>query len=143
MARSKSRSNYGWVYSPKKEPSPKIPEALKKLVQERFQEVIDNDLKPNCIHPPSPEGKLMHLADIFGKWYRNYFYICGTYKYKNPLTGEDSSSEHKFSRFEYMGSDRFNVAYMRHTEKFWEFMQDVTLEQCLEALQTLPHLRPF
>jgi len=64
-------------------------------------------------------------------------------KYKNPLTGEESSSEHKFSRFEYVGSDRFNVAYMRHTEKFWEFMQDVTLEQCLETLQTLPHLRPF
>ncbi|MCA6503572.1 MAG: hypothetical protein ACK6BN_05395 [Pseudanabaena sp.] len=51
MARSKSRSKYEWVYSPKKEPSPKIPEALKKLVQERFQEIIDNDLKPNCIHP--------------------------------------------------------------------------------------------
>lgn len=43
MARSKSRSKYEWVYSPKKEPSPKIPEALKKLVQERFQEIIDND----------------------------------------------------------------------------------------------------
>jgi hypothetical protein len=92
MARSKSRSNYGWVYSPKKEPSPKILEALKKLVQERFQEIIDNDLKPNCIHPPSPDSKLMYLVDIFGKWYRNYFYICGTYKYKNPLPDEDSSS---------------------------------------------------
>jgi hypothetical protein len=36
---------------------------------------------------------------------------------------------------EYAGSDRFNLAYMRHTEKWWEVAQGLTAEECLEMIR--------
>jgi hypothetical protein len=44
--------------------------------------------------------------------------------------------EAKFARLEYVGDGEFNVAYMQHTEKWWEIFQSFTLDQCLEAIKT-------
>ena len=36
---------------------------------------------------------------------------------------------------EYVGGRRFNLAYMRHTEKWWEVYQGLTLEESLETIE--------
>ncbi|MBE9098520.1 DUF3024 domain-containing protein [Vacuolonema iberomarrocanum] len=140
--RKTSKSRYQWVYDPPKPKKPKVPEATKALVQERFDVLIETFYKPTYIKPPPTDNDFNYLVDFYGKWYRNYFYICGTYNC--PSTRAISPSfEHRFSRFEYVDSDAFNVSYMRHTEKWWEFMQGLTLEECLHEARTNHILQPF
>jgi hypothetical protein len=130
-----------WIYAPAKAAKPKVPDATKQLVQQQFNELIETELKPKCIQPPPTEHDFNYLVDIFGKWYRNYFYICGTYNCPSPRAIAPSFEE-KFARFEYVGPDQFNVAYMRHTGQFWEFMRGLSLEECLHEAKTNPLLHP-
>ncbi len=130
-----------WGYSPSKSAKPKVPEATKQLVQQKFDQLIEAELKPTFIKPPPTDHDFNYLVDIFGKWNRSYFYLCGTYNCPSPRAIAPSF-EAKFCRFEYVGSDLFNVAYMRHTGQFWEFMENVSLEDCLEQVRTNPIMQP-
>jgi hypothetical protein len=35
---------------------------------------------------------------------------------------------------EYVGDNRFNLAYMRHTGQWWEVFQGLTLDECLKTI---------
>ncbi len=52
------------------------------------------------------------------------------------------SFEAGFARLEYVGQRRFNMAYMRHTEKWWEVYQRLTLDECLKTVREEPLLHP-
>ena len=130
-----------WVYSPAKQPKPKVPESEKQLISEKCNELIETELKPKHIKPPPTDNDWNYLVDIFGKWYRNYFYFCSTYNCPSP-NAISPSFEDKFARLEYVGKDSFNIAYMRHTGKWWEIFQGLTLEQCLEEMKNNVILHP-
>jgi len=140
--RKSSKAPYQWTYDPPRAPKSKVPETTKKLVQEKFDEIIETLYKPACIKPPPTDNDFNYLVDLYGKWYRNYFYICGTYNCPSPRA-ISPSFEARFSRYEYIGPNQFNVAYMRHTEKWWEIFQELTLEECLYEARTNPILQPF
>ncbi len=130
-----------WVYSPPKPPKPKVPESEKQLISEKCNELIETELKPKHIKPASTDNDWNYLVDIFGKWYGNYFYFCSTYNCPSPRA-ISPSFETKFARLEYVGKDSFNIAYMRHTGKWWEIFQGLTLGQCLEEMKTNVILHP-
>jgi hypothetical protein len=139
MARKKQKRM--WVYSPAKAPKPKVPESEKQLITQKCNELIETELKPKHIKPPPTDNEWNYLVDIFGKWYRNYFYFCSTYNCPSP-NAIVPSFEDKFARLEYVGKDSFNIAYMRHTGKWWEIFQGLTLEQCLEEMKNNVILHP-
>lgn len=72
-----------WVYSPAKPAKPKVPETQKQLITEQCNQLIETELKPKFITPP-PQKTWHYIVDIFGKWYRNYYYFCCSYKLTDP-----------------------------------------------------------
>jgi hypothetical protein len=79
-----------------------------------------------------------YIVDIYTKWQRSYFYFCA--KYASP--GPNALSpffEVRFARLEYVGGlgrqSRFNMAYMRHTGKWFEIRQVLSLDQCLAEVK--------
>jgi len=129
-----------WVYSPPKPPKPKVPESIKEEVERKGNELVESTLKPK-IKPPSKDQRFNYLVDIYTKWYRNYFYFCG--KYCSP--GPNALSHYfelKFARMEYVGGNRFNLSYMRHTGKWWEIYEGLSLTECLKAIRDEPHFMP-
>jgi hypothetical protein len=36
---------------------------------------------------------------------------------------------------EYVGDGKFNLAYMRHNDKWWEVEQGLTVDQSIEAIR--------
>ena len=137
MARSKKR----WMYSPPKAAKPKVPEYLKELVEEKSNELVETVLKPEHIKPPSKENSFSYVVDIWTKWYRGYFYFNAKYRCR----AENCMSEFfetKFARMEYVGDESFNLSYMRHTEKWWEIYQNLTLDVCLQSIKEEPHFKP-
>jgi hypothetical protein len=43
--------------------------------------------------------------------------------------------ESRFARLQYAGDDRFHLAYFRHTGQWWEVMQLLSLEECLDEIR--------
>jgi len=40
-----------------------------------------------------------------------------------------------FARLEYIGTDKFNLAFMRHTGQWVEIEYDLSLDECLENIK--------
>jgi hypothetical protein len=130
-----------WLASPPKQPKPKVSEREKQLIEQKCNELIETEFKPKYIESPPTDRDFNYRADIFGKWYRNYFYFCSTYNCPSPRA-ISPSFEARSARLEYVGQDCFNVAYMRHTGQWWEILHGLSLEECLSEIRNNPLLQP-
>ncbi len=128
-----------WDYSPSASSKAKPSDFIKSEVMRKANELIENYLKPTHIQPQPEDYQFNYIIDIYGKWYRNYFYFCSTYHVSGP-NAIAPTFEDKFTRLEYVGPNRFNLAYMRHTAQWFELYTDQTLEECLTAIKDEPQL---
>lgn len=130
-----------WMASSSRQKKPQVPDSIKNSLSEKADEIIENILKPEYIKPPPTDNDFNYLVEIYSKWYRNYFYFCA--KYNSPsLDARLGSFETKFARMEYVGSENFNLSYMRHTEQWWEIYQEIPMLQSLKIITEEPHFIP-
>jgi len=119
----------------------KVPDAVKETLTEKASLLIENVIKPNHISPPPTDHNFNYLVDVYSKWYRNYFYFCSTYNCPHP-NAIAPSFEIKWARMEYVGEDKFNVSYMRHTEKWAEVYQEISMIDSLKAITEEDYFAP-
>ena len=74
------------------------------------------------------------MTGIHTKWHRSFFYFVADYASPGP-NALSPTFESPFTRLEYVGNRRFNLAYMRHTGKWWEVYQGLTLDKCLKTIR--------
>ncbi len=123
-----------WVYSPKKQAVSKVSDSLKQTVKDKADELVNTVLIPQYVKPPPEDHQFNYLVNIYTKWYRHYFYFCSTYNSPGPHA-ISPSFEDKFARLEYVSTDEFNLAYMRHTGKWHEITQSISLDEALEMIR--------
>jgi len=124
---------YGWVYNPKSKPGVKPSESLKIQVNELAEKLIA-DWKKTYIKADPTKQKHNYLVDIYSKWRGNHFTIGGTYKCPSK-TAMFPSFESGFAKLEYVGNDKFNLAFMRHTEKWWKTELALTVKECFDLIR--------
>ena len=108
-----SKKKKTWAYSPPRKSKPKVSDEIKQAPQEKGEEIVEKILKSEYLKPVPGQLTINHLIDFYAKWYRNYFYFCS--KYKCPPEAYSSFFESKFARTEYIGNNKFELSYMRHT----------------------------
>lgn len=130
-----------WMYVPPKSAKPKVSEDLKSTVKNKADDFVESFLKPNFIEEPPKDYEWNYIVDIFTKWHQRYLYFCSTWRCPGP----DAISEYfelRFVRLEYVGKDKFNMAYMRHTGQWCEIFQDLTPDECIEDIRGNSLLQP-
>jgi hypothetical protein len=134
MIGPKPPSGRGWVYDPAG--AFRVPTDLKQEVQRQAQKLIDSILKPRYVQPP-PKKKTQfnYLVDIHSQWRGLFFYFCSTYCSPGP-NALSPFFESKFARLQYVEKRRFNLAYFRHTGRWWEIAQLLSLEECLSWIES-------
>lgn len=125
-----------WVYSPMKPVKLKVPEAVKAEVEAKAGELIETVLKPKFVKPPK-DKRWNYIIDVGSKWYRSSFYFFSLYACPGP-NALSPRFESKFARLEYVGSERFNLSFMRHTGQWVEIYTGLRLQECLDAIQNDP-----
>jgi len=133
-------ARYTWTPA-KKKSGIKVSGTLKNEAKAKTDSLIDNVLKPKYIKPPPENNDFNYIVDIFSKWHGGYFYLCSKYNCPSPNAMAPSFNSN-FARLEYIGGDKFNLAYRRHTGKWFEISFDLLLEECLEEIENLPHFMP-
>ncbi|MBW2342158.1 MAG: hypothetical protein JRF50_17765 [Deltaproteobacteria bacterium] len=136
-----AKSRKIWVFSPPKQAKPRLPNALKANMTAEANDLIDTILKPTHVKHPAGDERFNYVVDIYSKWYRNYFYFCSKYACPGP-NAISPYFEARFARLEYVGNERFNLAYMRHTGKWWEIYTELSLVECLDVIRDEPHFLP-
>ena len=92
-------------------------------------------------HWRSFNDRFQDIAGIYSKWYRINFYFCATYNCPSP-NAISPSFETKFARMEYVADNKFNLAYMRHTEQWFEVFQAISMDECLKLIEEDPLFMP-
>jgi len=130
-----------WIYKPPKHPKPKVPDTIKLEVEAKARELIESILKPEHVKAPPKDKNSNYIVDVYSKWYRNYFYFCSKYACPGP-NAISPYFEAKFARLEYVGNGRFNLSYMRHTEKWWEIYFELSIDECIAVIRDEPLFLP-
>lgn len=110
-------------------------------VATKANELIETVLKPQHIQPPPDNPQFNYIVDIYGKWYQRYFYFCATYRVAGPHATVPGF-EAKFARMEYAGQNRFHLSFLRHTGAWIELSRNLSLDDCLTAIQNEPFFTP-
>jgi hypothetical protein len=111
-----------------------VPEAVKKMVQEKCDALVETKLRPRHVQPPPDDVRFSYIVDLYNQWYRNFFYFCARYR----CPAENCISEFfevRYTRLEYTGEDTYSLAYMRHTGKWQDVYSDLSLELCLSTIE--------
>jgi hypothetical protein len=137
----KSKPKKMWVYAPKKPTPPTVPETLKREVETRGNTLVESVLKPLHVQPVPDDPQFNYIEDIATKWVRSYFYFYALYRSAGPYA-LGGTFEAKFARLTYLGGDHFSLSAQRHTGEWIEIFPDLTLDECLAAVQDDPWFHP-
>lgn len=85
----------------------------------------------------NPNKENNYVSDFYTKFYRGFFYLCAKYKaeYENRILDE---FEEKFARLEFVGTNKYNLAYFRHTGQWWTVEANATPIFCFETIKDNP-----
>jgi hypothetical protein len=86
-----------------------------------------------CRIPQNPESETVHFIQQSSGIGR-VFAVCSV--------GENAISptfESKFARLVFVGDNKFNLSYMRHTDKWFELHFGLSSQECFNAIETQPY----
>jgi hypothetical protein len=111
---------------------------VKAQVETKATELVNSVLKPAHIKSPPKNPRWNYIVDIYTKWRGNCFYFYAKYACPSPRA-LSPFFDNGFARLEYVGGagkqSRFNMAYFRHTGKWWEIAHDLSLDECLAEVK--------
>ena len=128
---AKSKKQYIWV---KAKPS-KVPDSLKHVVTERATALVEEHIRPGHVKPPPKNSEFNYIEDIFTKWHGRYFYFMAKYACPGPSC-ISPFFEIGFARLEFVGDNRFDLAYFRHTGKWWPIFSAMTVDEALDLVRS-------
>lgn len=130
---TKKKLGRQWTWAPSKSKKPTVPEEIKADLEAKAAKLVEEVLTPKYIKPPPKDYQFNYPIKIWTKWNRSFFYFTSTGNCPN-LDAISPTFEAPFARMEYTASGRFNLAYFRHTEKWFEIFQGLTMDECLKLI---------
>jgi hypothetical protein len=118
--------------APSRLQKPKVPDDVKAEVTAKADGLVEQFLKPNFIKKPPKKPRWNYIIAIHTKWHHSFFYFVATFGSPGP-TAIKPTFEAPFTRWEYVGHRRCNMAHVRHTGQWWEIHKDLSPDECLES----------
>jgi hypothetical protein len=115
--------------------------ALKRKVNQKAGDLIENVLKPEHVQPPPKGRQLNYLLDITTKWLGSKCYFISVYRSPGPHA-ISPTFETKFAKMEYVGNAKFALFFMRHTGEWVELYDALSVDECLKSIQDDPWFVP-
>ncbi|PYE99015.1 hypothetical protein BJ122_1465 [Rhodopseudomonas faecalis] len=104
------------------------------------QRFIDEVLKPRFLPTVRPTA-FYYPIDIVGKWHGRRYRFIQRYRSGQPETlGEEFDAP--FTRLDWIGPDRFDLQWHRHTGTWYRLHHGLTLEQALKTIEADGILHP-
>jgi hypothetical protein len=127
------KSKKQWIWA-KAKPS-KVPDALKRGLSVKANALIEEYIRPEHVKPPPKNPRFNYIEDIFTKWQGRHFYFMA--KYASPAPNRISFFfEVGFARLEFIGDNKFDLAYFRHTGKWWPVFSGLTVDEALDLVKS-------
>jgi len=117
------------------------PTAEKAPVTAACQRFIDGVLKPRFL-PAIRPTQFNYPVDILGAWYGNRYRFMQRYRSGFPENlGEEFDAP--FTRLDWVGRDRFDIQWHRHTGAWLCLYRGLSLGEALKTIETDGLLHPL
>jgi len=113
-----------------------VSELLKKELTQKAERLIWKKFKPGLPAQAEAAEKygFNYVTDVYTVWRGRSFYFCA--QYCDPREdAKEKQFDVRTTRMEHEGGRQFNLSYMRHTGKWCEVFQGLSLEECLETIE--------
>ena len=110
-------------------------DAERRAITAACERFIEDVLKPRFL-PEIRPTEFNYCVDIFGKWHGTKHRFLQRFRNDRPDRYCEREFIAPFARLEYVGRDRFDLSYFRHTEQWWPVDRGVTLDEALALLET-------
>ena len=114
--------------------SASVSASIKAEVEAKARDLVENVLKPKHVLPPPAGEQFNFIIDIGAKWHGNYFYFFATYACPGP-NALSPTFEARFARMELLGGGKFALYFMRHTGEWVGIGDDLSVDECMNAIQ--------
>ena len=105
------------------------------------QRLIDEVLKPRFL-PAIRPTEFNYPIDIYGKWHGTRYRFIQRYRSGFP-DNRNEEFESAFARLDWVGRDRFDVQWHRHTGAWHCLYRNLSLTEALSAIETDGILHPL
>lgn len=119
-----------WVFT-RKSLKEKPSEGTKTRHMKLADNFIQNELKPQYVKRPPKNNQFNYIVDIYTRWRQNSLFFCA--KYRSP--DGDVEFECKSARLERLKTGKFDLAYFRHTGKWWVTDGNLPINNALELIE--------
>lgn len=102
---------------------------------------ITDVLKPRFL-PEIRPTEWNYVIDIHGAWAAGRYRFLQRYR-SGMAHNRGEEFDAPFARIDRVGPDRFDIYWMRHTEKWWRLHAAVTFREALHILETDGLLHPL
>jgi hypothetical protein len=136
-----AKQRKAWMFAAGQPAKASLPGTVKDEVDTKARELIEGVLKPRHIKPPTEGSQFNYITDITTKWIGSTCYFISIYACPGP-NAVAQTFEERFARMELVGDAKFNLSFMRHTGKWVELYTDISVDECLKAIQDDPWFMP-
>jgi hypothetical protein len=116
-------------------------EREKKAIIAACDKFIADTLMPRCLSSVRPT-QFNHPVDLHGKWQGGRYRFLQRYRSGYP-DNRGWEFDAPFARLDYLGEDRFDVMWHRHTGQWWRLYHSVSLAEALRHIVEDGHLHPL
>jgi hypothetical protein len=129
-----------WVYAGARGGGGKLSVAEKLAITAECEKLIASVLIPRFLPKIRPTEFNYPIA-IYGKWHGNKYRFITRFRSDHPNSIRPEF-EAPVARLEYVGRDRFDVSYYRHTGEWFRLLEALSLTEALDMLQRDGHFHP-
>jgi hypothetical protein len=138
MARTRQ---WVWTRTARSEVPAKVDDLEKRRIVAACEAFIRDVLKPRFL-PEIRPNQWNYVIDIKGVWAAGRYRFFQRYRSgMEHNRGEEFNAP--FARIDRVGTDRFDIYWMRHTGKWWRLHRDLSLAEALRTLESDGHLHPL
>ncbi|MDT3379555.1 hypothetical protein ACETRX_37130 [Labrys portucalensis] len=113
----------------------------KTAVTAACQSFIDTVLKPRFL-PQIHPTEFNYPVDILGRWHGTRYRFLQRYR-SGFAENRGDEFEAPFTRLDWIGPDRFDIYWHRHTGTWFQLYNSLPLTKALKAIETDGHLHPL
>lgn len=127
-----------WMLSTPKAAKAPLSDTIKADLDAKAKKLVEDVLKPRYVTPPPNEAMFNYITDVWIKWIGSTLHFGATFACPGP-DAISPSFETRFARMEHVGGGRFALCYMRHNDKWFSLFPNLTVDECLDAVENDPH----
>jgi hypothetical protein len=113
----------------------KVPDHLKRELTARMESFLKSTFRPGINKESAEKHGFNYVVDLHTEWRGRYVYLCARYRNPRAESPESEFFEVRTTRAGYVGGGRFNLAYMRHTGRWYEVYAGLSLQECMETIE--------